>query len=376
MGEKKRKIRADLRKNRSPRTRKPDWTRDFSTERLDEDRVARQERISGKGELTRRRTVVGIEADSDDSGLAVHREVDPACLPGRVLSVHGLTSVVQADDGTQHRCATRRLLKTLATDQRHVVAAGDVVYFRPEAGGEGLIERIEPRRNVISRDSRGRQHIIVVNVDQVVIVGSASQPYLKPNLIDRFLVTAEKTRVRPIICINKIDLVDPASLAPLAGVYAQMGYDVHLVSATTGLGIESLRRTFLGKTTVVAGQSGVGKSSILNGVDPSLDLRVAEISGQTEKGKHTTTTATLIPLSAGGYVVDTPGIRQFQLWDVIPEEVSGYYRDIRPYVSLCRFPNCTHTHEAQCAVKDAVADGQIDARRYESYCHLYSGDAQ
>jgi ribosome biogenesis GTPase len=377
MSEKKRKIRTELRKNRSPRTRKPDYTRDFETEKFDEDRVQREERISGKGELTRRRTVVGVEADSTGAGLTVHRDVDLSeCRLGRVLSVHGLTSVVQADDGVQFRCATRRLLKTLATDQRHVVAAGDFVYFRPAPGGEGLIERIEPRRNVISRDSRGRQHIIVVNVDQVLIVGSAAQPYLKPNLIDRFLVTAEKVGVQPIVCINKIDLVDPVSLVPLAGAYSQMGYEMHLVSAASGVGIERLRRRLIGKASVVTGQSGVGKSSILNAVDPSLALRVSEVSEQTEKGRHTTTTATLVPLSSGGYVVDTPGIRQFQLWDVIPAEVAGYYRDIRPYVSLCRFPSCTHTHEADCAVKDAVADGQIDARRYESYCHLFTGDAE
>jgi ribosome biogenesis GTPase len=121
----------------------------------------------------------------------------------------------------------------------------------------------------------------------------------------------------------------------------------------------------------LAGQSGVGKSSLLNAVDERLDLPVAEVSRENQKGRHTTTTATLFPLSFGGYVVDTPGIRQFQLWDVIPEEVPGFFRDERPYVSLCRFPNCTHTHEDQCAVKDAVADGRIDDRRYESYCYLF-----
>ena len=131
-----------------------------------------------------------------------------------------------------------------------------------------------------------------------------------------------------------------------------------------------------GKETVVAGQSGVGKSSILNSIEPDLALRVGEVSRENQKGTHTTTVARLIPLAIGGYVVDTPGIRQFQLWDVIAEEVAGYYRDLRPYASLCRFPNCTHTHEASCAVKDAVADGRLDARRYESYCHLRAGDEE
>jgi ribosome biogenesis GTPase len=129
-----------------------------------------------------------------------------------------------------------------------------------------------------------------------------------------------------------------------------------------------------GCENVVAGQSGVGKSSLLNALDPELDLRVSEVSRESQKGRHTTSTARLFPLSFGGYVVDTPGIRQFQLWDVIPEEVVAFYRDLRPYVGWCRYPDCTHTHEEDCAVKNAVADGRIDDRRYDSYCHLFCGD--
>jgi ribosome biogenesis GTPase len=217
---------------------------------------------------------------------------------------------------------------------------------------------------------------MVANVDQVLIVASAAEPYLKPNLIDRLLASAHQARLAPLLCINKIDLVDPAGLAPLVGTYSQMGYRVLLVSATTGLGIERLRRALAGRASVMAGQSGVGKSSLLNAVDPSLVLRTAAVSAETQKGKHTTTTARLWPLSSGGYVVDTPGIRQFQLWDVIPAEVAGYFRDIRPYINHCKFPNCTHTHEADCAVKNAVADGWLDLRRYESYCHLFAGDVE
>jgi ribosome biogenesis GTPase / thiamine phosphate phosphatase len=215
-----------------------------------------------------------------------------------------------------------------------------------------------------------------VNVDQLLIVASAAEPYLKPNLIDRLLISAHKTGVRPIICINKIDLVDSASLQPLVGVYSQMGYRVLLLSASTGLGIDRLRRAMSGRASAVAGQSGVGKSSLLNAVDPQLQLRVRAVSVETQKGRHTTTTARLLPLAIGGYVVDTPGIRQFQLWDVIPEEVAGYFRDLRPYSNHCRYPNCTHTHEDHCAVKDAVADGRLDLRRYESYCHLIAGEMQ
>jgi ribosome biogenesis GTPase len=216
----------------------------------------------------------------------------------------------------------------------------------------------------------------VTNVDQVVIVASAAEPRLKPNLIDRILVASEKVGARPVICINKIDLVDPLSLIPLAGVYSQMGYQLLLVSAKTGFGVERLRTQLANCESVVAGQSGVGKSSLLNAVDPSLNLPVAAVSAETQKGRHKTTTAQLLPLRGGGYVVDTPGIRQFQLWDVIPEEVAGFYRDLRPYISHCRFPNCTHTHETECAVKDAVADGRVNERRYESYCHLLTSDGQ
>jgi ribosome biogenesis GTPase len=397
----KRKIRADFRKEHQGRTRRKDLTRDLAREDLTEDDLVKSERVSGKGELTRKRTVIGHETDAQDSSHAVARHVDQAtALRGRVLSVHGLTSIVEAEDGRIFECATRRVLKNLSTDQRHIVAAGDVVWFRTEsvagtlrvpsvsadasvtADGTrsvpatltGLIERIEPRRNVLSRTSKGRQHVIVTNVDQLLIVASAAEPNLKPNLIDRFLVEAERVGIAPIVCINKVDLIEPADLMPLAGVYGQMGYHVILASATTGRGIAPLRNIVAGKQTVVAGQSGVGKSSLLNALEPQLGLKIGAVSKENQKGKHTTTVARLIPLALGGHVIDTPGIRQFQLWDVIPEEVAGYYRDIRPYANLCRFPNCTHTHEAHCAVKDAVADGRLDVRRYESYCYLREGE--
>ena len=374
---KKKKIRTEFRKEHQGRRRQKDLTRGLARERLTEDDLVKSERVSGKGDLTRKRTIVGQESADQSGTFLVQRDVDAAStLHGRVLAVHGLSSVVLTDDGRTFQCATRRLLKNMSTDQRHVVAAGDVVYFRPESATTGLIERIEPRTSVLSRTSKGRQHVLVTNVDQLVIVASAAEPHLKPNLIDRFLVEAERVRIEPIICINKIDLVEPADLMPLAGVYGQMGYQVLLMSAATGQGVVHLRRLVQGKETVVAGQSGVGKSSLLNAIEPQLALRVSEVSQENQKGKHTTTVARLIPLAMGGYVVDTPGIRQFQLWDVITEEVAGYYRDLRPYASRCRFPNCTHTHESHCAVKDAVADGRLDARRYESYCHLRDGDVE
>ena len=376
---KKKKTRADFRKNRNVRARPSDWTRRYQQHGFEDEAPVQNERISGKGDLSRRRTICGDQSEkSETPGFDVQLDVDERiCRRGRVLSVLGLMSVVEDESGNLYQCATRRLLKTLATDQRHVVAAGDCVIFRPVENSdprEGLIERVEPRYGCLCRAVRGRQQVLVTNVDQLAIIASVAEPRLKPNLIDRLLVEAEKGRVRPLICMNKIDLIDPADLQPLVGVYSQMGYEVLLLSAKMGFGVERFRRAMLGRANVVVGQSGVGKSSLLNAIDPNLHLHVQPVSEDTEKGKHTTTTARLWPMAGGGYVVDTPGIRQFQLWDVVAEEVAGFFRDVRPYVNLCHFPDCTHTHEADCAVKNAVADGQLDERRYESYCHLLMAD--
>ena len=377
MAKKKRKVRANFRKNREVRTREKDLTARYDPKGQDLDDLEletapQSERISGKGALSRKRTVAGAEVAEDASGTIILPEIDKETYrPGRVLRVKGLHSHVRLEDGETRRCATRRLLKTLSTDQRHVVAAGDRVWVRPEGAEEGIIERVEPRRGVLSRTSRGRQHVLVANVDQFIIIASAAEPRIKPNLIDRYLVTAERNEIDPVVCINKIDLVDPTELLPIAGVYAQLGYEVLFTSAETGHGIEAFHRRLMGRESVVTGQSGVGKSSLLNVVDPGLMLRVGEVSAETQKGKHTTTTAELIPLSGGGFVVDTPGIRQFELWDVVPEEVAGFFREFRPYVSACRFPSCTHTHEIGCAIKTAVSARQIDLRRYESYVQIH-----
>ncbi len=380
---KKKKSRVEFRKNRAPRARKTDWTRQFDEHGFDEQTPEGEERISGRGEHARRRTVHTTEVASGECGAelpSIHLEVDETvCRRGRVLSVFGLSSTVLGDDGTTYQCATRRILKTLSTAERNPVVAGDRVFFRPEGEvepREGLIERVEPRHGTVSRAVRGRRQVLVSNVDQVLIVTSVAEPVLKPNLMDRMLVAAEKGRVRPIICINKIDLDEPANLIPLVGVYSRMGYTAMLLSAKTGFGVERLRQLVAGRETVVAGQSGVGKSSLLNAIDAGLHLRVGEVSEDNEKGRHTTTTARLLPIAWGGYVVDTPGMRSFELWDVIPEEVAGYYRDLRPFVNQCKFPDCTHTHEDDCAVKDAVADGLLDERRYESYCTLFSGQME
>lgn len=365
------KIRTEFKKNYQQRRRKADLTRSFQQNPHGDEAQVSRERVSGKGEMSRHRTVIGQHLEDAGDGLSVEMEsLDPSMLQGRVLRVHGLECVVATADGREVRCAVRQVLKSLSTDQRHVVAAGDVVVFRPEGTTQGIIYSVKPRHGVLSRTSKGRRHILVTNVDLVIIVASTADPDLKPHLIDRFLVTAEQARLEPLIVLNKADLIDPAQLQPLLGVYAQMGYRTLLTSAEKGWGIEHLRSLVIGRQSVVAGQSGVGKSSLLNAVQEGLGLRVQPVSADNHKGKHTTTTAELLPLVGGGYLVDTPGIRQLELWDVAAEEVAGLFRDIRPYVSDCRFPDCTHIHEVGCAVQEAVADGRIDPRRYNSYCHL------
>lgn len=372
---KKKKIRTEFRKNREVRVRQSDLTKNYQGHPDEVSDLAHSERISGKGSISRKRTIVGLESVDDESGMTVMPDVDESsCLKGTVLTSGGLKSPVQAEDGRIYQCAVRRLLKTVSTDQRHVIAAGDQVLFRPSDDQGGIIERVEPRHGILCRTSRGRQHVMVANVDQLLIISSAAEPHLKPNLIDRLLVTAEKFEIKPVICINKIDLVDSAELQPLVGVYGQMGYQVILLSVKERQGTRIIQKLVKEKKSVVIGQSGVGKSSLLNVIDEGLELKVKAVSAENEKGRHTTTAARLVPLSCGGYIVDTPGIRQFQLWDVIPEEVAGFFRDIRTFVSGCRFPNCTHIHETNCAVKDAVADGFINLRRYDSYCKIRNGD--
>ena len=368
---KPRKQRVEFRKNRSTRRRDGDLTRTLGDDPDAAADRATSERISGKGDLTRKRTVVAHDVDTNIDGLRV--AAGETAWRGRVLNVHGLESHVQADDGRIVRCTMRRLLRTIATDQRHPLAAGDWVRIRA-VGDEGTIQSIEPRHQSLSRDSRGRRHVIVANVDQVMIVGSAAQPGLKPGLVDRLIVAAEASGIRPLVCINKVDLTGAAALVPLAGVFARMGYPVILCSAATGMGIGRLAAELTGRVTAVVGQSGVGKSSLINALDPGLRLHVAEVSRDNEKGRHTTTTARLLPHRFGGYFVDTPGVRQFQPWQLVPAEVPSAFRDLRPIANLCRFPDCTHDHEAGCAVKDAVADGLLDTRRWESCRQLAGGN--
>ncbi|MEO1998318.1 MAG: ribosome small subunit-dependent GTPase A [Planctomycetaceae bacterium] len=330
------------------------------------------ERVSGKGELSRHRTIMAEEAD--DGSIVLDVDLS-RCRKGRVLSSIGLNSMVQTHDGTLFECTIRRILRTLAHNKRNAVVAGDHVLFHPQGDAhQGVIERVEPRHGILSRSSRYREHILVANVDQALIVVSAVDPPLKPGLIDRFLISTEKGEVHGIVCINKADLTSQVALQPIIGVYSQLGYDVVLTSATTGVGLDRLCSLLKNRETVFSGQSGVGKSSLLNRIQPGLGLKIGEVSTWTGKGQHTTRRTELLPLDMGGWVVDTPGIRQLELWDVIPEEVEGFYCEFRPFVAHCRFPDCTHTHEDDCGVKRAVAEQLIPRTRYASFLRIVSGD--
>jgi ribosome biogenesis GTPase / thiamine phosphate phosphatase len=378
----KKKIRVELRKNRTKPPRTKDWTRGFQEHGFADEAPRSDERVRAKGDLSRRRTIVQTDDGAAGDESSNMPSVDPAVSkPGRVMQVHGLHSLVATEDGTIYRCAVRRLLKSLATDERSVVATGDNVWLRvspvssrPGDIPEGLIERVEPRHGVLTRDSRGREHVLVANVDQLVIVMSLVEPDLKPHLIDRYLAGAQQGGLAPILCLNKVDLVSPEPLQALIGAYSQLGIPTILTSATTGAGVAALRERLVSRTTVFAGQSGVGKSSLLNAIQPGLDLRVREVSDVNQKGKHTTTTALLLKLDFGGWVVDTPGIRQLKLWRIRPEEVEGLFSEFRPFVAHCSFPDCTHTHEDGCAIQRALHRKLIAARRFTSYLGLYAGE--
>jgi ribosome biogenesis GTPase len=371
---KKKKIRVALRKNRD---KTPRQRAEFSQQVAhdpDLDRFAPDERISRKGAVTRHRTILAV--DETPAGQAPLRDIDTAeCISGRVISPRGAEYLVEADDGRRFECTVRRLLQSVASDERTAVAAGDCVLVRPSGGTQGVIERIEPRRGVLTRKIRGQKHVLVANVDQVLIVASAADPPLKPSLIDRYLISAAAGGIRPVICINKVDLADLVELQPAIGAYSQLGYEVVATSTVTGLGISRLKFLLTGVETALAGQSGVGKTSLINSLEPGLDLKTLEVAAETRKGKHTTTAARLLKLSFGGWVVDTPGIRQMELWDVVPEEVEGFFLEFHPFLRECRYPNCSHTHESQCGVKRAVVRGLITHQRYESYCRIRTGDS-
>jgi len=253
-----------------------------------------------------------------------------------------------------------------------LASIGDKVQITVLADGSGVIEEVEPRKRAIVRlDPRPQgdyQQVLLANPDQAVFVFACAHPSPKLRMLDRFLVIAEKQKIPAVIIANKTDLVpDPKQIF---GLYETIGYHVIYTSTKTGAGIGELRTALTGTASPIsalAGPSGVGKSSLLNAMQPGLGLAVNEISMALNKGKHTTVTRELFPLEGGGYVADTPGWKSLALWDTEPEEMDGYFPELRELVQHCQFSDCTHTHEPGCAVRRALEEGKIHPERYESY---------
>lgn len=264
-----------------------------------------------------------------------------------------------------------------ATD---LAVIGDRVTFTRLPDGSGVIEDVQPRRSRFSRRQPGprgswKEDLLVANLDQAVIVFACADPPPHLRGVDRFLVVAEHNEVAPLLVANKVDLVTDAEAQRTFGPYHEIGYRVIYTSARAGVGIDALGDALDGRTSVVTGPSGVGKSTLLNAVQPGLQLATAEVSGALHKGRHTTVSAELLPLRGGdGWVADTPGLRELGLWKIPPEELAWCFPEMRPHLGACGFNDCRHLHEPRCAVRAAVQRGDVSAERYESYRRLASGD--
>jgi len=306
---------------------------------------------------------------------------DPTPEPlarGRVIRSTGSWYEVRTDGGEAVQARVRGKFRLEDRDVTNPVAVGDWVSLRMGADGTGLITELHDRTNKLSRRAAGRrvgrEHVLVANVDHAWCVQASKLPAFTPGFVDRFLVMAEAYGIPAGLILNKVDLIEREehveAMAYWQGLYAGLGYPVLLTSAEDGTGVEDLRQRLAGRLSVVAGPSGVGKTSLLNAVEPGLGLRTAAVSEKTRKGRHTTTFAELHPVAGGGYVADTPGIREFGLWDMAPAELSGYFVEMREHLGECRFQPCTHDHEPGCAVKAAVEEDEIAPERYLSYLGL------
>ena len=300
-----------------------------------------------------------------------------SAMSGIVIEGTGGVWQVRTPDGQQMPAALAGRLKQ---EERDFVklAVGDHVTVEPEERGQGWrITAIAPRKGVLARREPGGRYgerVLAANVDQVCVVFAVANPEPHVRMIDRFLVVCEANDLEPHVVLNKVDLVDAAAVDALAAPYERAGYPVHRTSVKRGIGLEELRAVLHGKVTAVAGPSGVGKSSLLNALHPGVALRIGEISQSVNKGRHTTVGAKLIPLPDGdeGYLVDTPGLREIAMWGLPSESLDQCFREFRPYLGECRFQDCDHDVEPQCAVQAAVTAGSIDRGRYESYLKLYA----
>lgn len=301
-------------------------------------------------------------------------------LKGRVLSIQS-EGIVVAHEGTQVICKLRGLLKRDKLQMKNLVTVGDFVLYEEISPNEGIISLVEPRTSTLSRAdnlSRRKEQLIASNIDQVIITTSVVSPPIKPFLIDRYIIAARKGNMQPIVVINKIDLLTDTKveewlryqeseiMAECLRAYKIADISVIALSSATGEGIENLKEAMKNKTTVFSGQSGVGKSSLINAMT-HYDLRTGGIVDKTKKGSHTTTTTNLLPLSFGGWCIDTPGIKSFGVWDLKKEELEQFFTEIHKYGKKCHFPDCKHLFESDCAVIKAVKKHKISPLRLDSY---------
>lgn len=280
-------------------------------------------------------------------------------------------------DGWTVRCRIRGRLRLKGVRSTNPVVVGDRVACEADDGGDFVISDIAPRRNYVIRRASNlskESHIIAANVDQAVLLVTLTAPETPTEFVDRFLVTCEAYKVPVTILLSKIDLQDAQAVAAFRAVYEAAGYRVLEAAARQGLGVERVRELLAGRTTLLSGNSGVGKSTLVRAIDPSLDIRTSEISESHHKGRHTTTFSTMYPLSGGGAVIDTPGIKGFGLIDIDDDELWHYFPELMRTAPGCRFYNCTHTHEPGCAVVEAVRSGEIAYARYESYLKIRDED--
>lgn len=303
-------------------------------------------------------------------------------IHGTVTRARGHHYDVRTDANDLHRNRMCELRGRLRAEKSFdtLVAVGDRVWIVPDGKERGLIERIDERHSRLSRQQPGSkveaEDVILANPDQALIVFAAADPEPHLRMLDRFLVIAEANQLPSIICINKTDLVDEAALQETFAVYHHIGYTVIFASTKSGEGIAELGELLEDKLTVVAGPSGVGKSSLINAIHPALNLRVGDVSEFLHKGKHTTRSPQLFTLPFGeeSYVADTPGIRELGLYDIDPSNLPFYFVEMKSFLHDCRFPSCTHDHEPDCAVRRAVEEGKIKASRYDSYLRMLHGE--
>lgn len=305
--------------------------------------------------------------------LKGHRDDEE--LEGTVVRVDSRLCIVQV--GTrQIKCRVRGVLFREEKTWSRPVAAGDRVGILKGNDEFGLVHKILPRRNILSRPQveKRRRQLIASNLDQVLLVSSTITPDLNLRLVDRILVACERGEFNALIIVNKVDLLpDRTLLQEVHNIYEPLGYKVIETSASTGEGVDVLRSTLEGKISVLAGMSGVGKSTLLNAIQPGLKLKAQTVSDATGKGRHTTTRSELLPLDGGGFVVDTPGMREFGIADIEPYQVGLYFPEIRKLLPGCHFRTCTHTHEKICAVTDAVENGEVHPHRFDSYLRIIEG---